>query len=429
MALRDLFADTRPLRVPAYRRLFIANIVTVIGAQLTIVAVPAQIYSITGSSAYVGLTGIFGLVPLVVFGLYGGSLSDAMDRRRLLMVTGLGLAAASGLLWLLAFIRTDSVWLVLVALALQQAFFAVNQPARSAILPSLVHSSQLAAANTLNMTLMTFGAIVGPLVGGMLIPVLGYPLLYAFDAVALGVALWAIARLPALPPRTDAGGQVRRAGFASVMEGFAYLRTSPVLLMSFVVDIIAMVFGMPRAMFPQIAHESFGGPPSGGAVFALLSAGLSIGATAAGVFSGWVSRVSRQGRAVVICIVVWGAAMALFGAFLPLAHSLWWAALVGALACLMVGGGADTISAAFRTTMLQQAADDDKRGRLQGVFTVVVAGGPRIADVVHGYATSLVGTAWTSIGGGVLCIVGVLAAAALAPSFMRYRAPRDTVDG
>lgn len=431
MSLRALFADTRPLRVPAYRRLFIANIITVIGAQMTIVAVPAQIYFMTGSSAYVGLAGLFGLVPLVVFGLYGGALTDVLDRRKLLMVTGSGLGVASVLLWLLAFSGTSNVWLVLTALAFQQAFFAMNSPARNAILPSIVPPTQLAAANTLNMTLMSFGAIVGPLVGGLLIPVLGFSLLYLFDALALIASLWAIILLPPLPPVGRSAGAPRpRVGFGSVLEGFAYLRTAPILLMSFVVDIIAMVFAMPRAMFPQMAHETFSGPATGGFAFAVLSAAMAVGATLGGVFSGWVSRVSRQGLAVVWCIVVFGLAMAALGLFLPLAQSFWWAALAGVVACLVIGGGADTVSASFRTTILQQGADDDKRGRMQGIFIVVVAGGPRVADVVHGYAAAAVGTAWTSIIGGLLCAGGVLLAAALVPSFVRYRAPRsDDVAG
>lgn len=193
--LRGVFADTRPLQTPDFQRLWVANIVTVIGAQLTVVAVPAQIYSITGSSGMVGLTGLFGLVPLVVFGLWGGALADHMDRRRLLEITTAGLIATTALFWLQAFLGLNNVWLLLGLFSLQQAFFAVNQRTRTAILPKLLPTDQLPAANALNMTVMSAGAIAGPLVGGALIPVFGYAWLYFIDTITL-FAVW---RLPPLP--------------------------------------------------------------------------------------------------------------------------------------------------------------------------------------------------------------------------------------
>lgn len=415
-----MVADTRPLQVLAFRRLWLANIVTVIGAQLTVVAVPAQIYAMTGSSAYVGLTGLFGLVPLIVFGLYGGALADAMDRRVLLMISTLGLISTSVLFWLQAALGLNNVWLLLALFAVQQAFFAINQPTRSAVLPRIIPHEQLPAANSLNMTVMQAGAIAGPLVGGALIPVLGFSWLYLVDSITLFATLWAVVRLPALPPT----GTAQRAGLRSVLDGFVYLRGHKVLLMSFVVDIIAMVFGMPRALFPQVAHESFGGPADGGLAFALLFAAIPAGAVLGGVFSGWVSRVSRQGLAVVCAIVAWGAAMVVFGVAVGLADGGADHWLVLALLGLVVGGAADMASAAFRSTMLQQAASDDVRGRLQGVFIVVVAGGPRVADVAHGAAAAAAGTAVAAAGGGLLVIVLVLLAAVAVPAFVRYRVPR-----
>jgi MFS family permease len=417
---REHLADTRPLQQPDFRRLWNANIITVIGAQLTVVAVPAQIYAITGSSAYVGLTGVFGLVPLVVLGLYGGALADAMDRRKLLMITTVGLICTSGLFWAQAATDTRNVWVILTIFAVQQAFFAVNQPTRTALLPRIVPLEQLPAANALNMTVMQFGAIAGPLVGGALIPVLGYSWLYLADTLTLTATLWAVVMLPAMPPL----GPITKAGMRSVLNGLGYLRGHPVLLMSFVVDIIAMTFGMPRALFPQLAHQSFGGPVDGGLAFALLFAAIPAGAVLGGIFSGWVSRVSRQGLAVVVSIVVWGVGITVAGLAAAAAGGgtgPWlWACLLG----LMIGGAADMASAAFRSTMLQESASDDVRGRLQGVFTVVVAGGPRIADTLHGGVAALAGAPATAAGGGVLVIVGVLIAAALAPVFVRYRVRR-----
>src|SRR3954465_6519784 len=314
--VRSFLADTRPLQEPHFRRLWTANIVTVIGAQLTIVAVPAQIYAETGSSAYVGLTGVFGLVPLLVFGLYGGALADVFDRRTILVVTTTGLIVTSGLFWLQAFLGGANVWLLLSLFAVQQAFFAVNQPTRSAVLPKIVPPELLPAANSLNMTVFQAGAIGGPLLAGVLIPVTGLTWLYGVDTATLFATLFAVMRLPPLAV-TNAATQA--PGIRAVVEGFAYLRHQPVLLMSFVVDLIAMIFGMPRALFPEIAHVDFGGPDEGGLVFALLFAAIPAGAVIGGVFSGWVSRVERQGRAVIACILVWGAAMIGFGLAVGLA--------------------------------------------------------------------------------------------------------------
>ncbi|MFS3128353.1 MFS transporter [Nocardioides sp. Bht2] len=419
MGLRDALADTRPLRVPTFRRLWTANIITVVGAQLTVVAVPAQIYAMTGSSAYVGLTGIFGLVPLVVFGLWGGALADAMDRRRLLLISTLGLIGTSALFWAQAAFGNTDVWLLLCLFAVQQAFFAINQPTRNAVLPKILPRELLPAANSLNMTVMMAGAIAGPLVGGALIPVMGFSWLYFADTITLFATLGAVWALPALPVE----GVVSAPGLRSVIDGFRYLRGHPVLMMSFVVDIIAMVFGMPRALFPQMAHENFGGPSEGGLAFALLFAAIPAGAVLGGVFSGWVSRVHRHGVAVVAAIVVWGAAMALFGFAVSLADGGAGLMLAVAVVMLMAGGAADMISAAFRTSMLQGAAADAVRGRLQGIFTVVVAGGPRIADVAHGGAAAVVGAPAAAAGGGILVVALVLVAALAVPAFVRYRAP------
>lgn len=419
--LRGLLADTRPLQVPAYRRLFTAQIVTVIGAQLTVVTVPAQIYSMTGSSAYVGLTGIFGLVPLVVFGLYGGSLADHFDRRRILTVTTWGLIITSALFFVQAALGNTNVWLLLAIFSLQQAFFAVNQPTRSAVYPRILPPELLPAANTLGMTVFTGGAIAGPLVGGALIPLLGFSWIYLIDTICLFATLWAVISLPPLPVEAVAGST---PGLRSVLDGFVYLAGHPVLLMSFVVDLIAMIFGMPRALIPEMAHLDFGGPVDGGLAFAVLFAAMPAGAFLGGVMSGWVSRVERHGLAVIVAILVWGGAITGFGIAVALADGsagLW---LAVAVVFFAAGGAADVASAAFRSTMLQSSATDAMRGRLQGVFIVVVAGGPRVADVLHGLVAGQLGAATTTIVGGVLVIVLTLLASALVPAFAKYRVPR-----
>ncbi|WP_280219899.1 MFS transporter [Nocardia neocaledoniensis] len=421
-----LLADTEPLRNPDYRRLWTTNIVTVIGAQLSVVAVPQQIFQITGSSGYVGLAGLFGLVPLIVFGLWGGALADVMDRRTLLIITTAGTGATAVAFWVQAALGLNNVWLVLGLFAAQQAFFAVNQPTRSAAIARLLPPEQIAAASSLSMTVQNVGMIAGPVLAGMLIPVLGLPTLYLLDAIALLATLWAVWKLPAFPPT----GDQRRAGLRAVLDGFRYLTGQRILLASFVVDIIAMVFGMPRALFPQIAHETFHDPAEGGVALGLLFAAISAGAVLGGVFSGWVPRIRRQGLAVIVCIAVWGLAMVGFGIAVGLAGHVFglgvW--LWIAVAFLALGGAVDMISAAFRTAMLLNVSTDEMRGRLQGVFIVVVAGGPRVGDVAHGFAAASLGTAVAAAGGGVLVVIGVVLAALAFPAFVRYRVGRAHSD-
>ncbi len=417
--LRALRMDTTPLRTSRdFRLLFLAGTVFYFGAMISYVAVPYQVYQLTGSNFAVGAIGLVEIAPIIVFGLYGGALADVFDRRTLLIVTTTGLIVTSALFWAQAAAGSTDVWLLLSLFAVQQAFFAVNQPARSAIIPKLVEPHLLPAANSLNMTVGMAGAIAGPMVAGVLIPVIGLEWLYLIDTVTLFATLGAVIRLPSMAV-VDA---VRATpGIRAVIEGFVYLRTQPVLLMSFIVDLIAMVFGMPRALFPEIAHVDFGGPDNGGIVFALLFAAIPAGAVVGGVLSGWVSRVERQGRAVIVCILVWGAAMTGFGLAVSLADHWHTTMLMVALTMLAIGGAADTASAAFRSSMLQSAADDAMRGRLQGVFIVVVAGGPRVADTLHGMAAAAVGTSAAAAGGGVLVVIGVVVASLAVPSFVRYR--------
>jgi MFS family permease len=394
-----LLADTAPLKDLDFRRLWLANIVTVIGAQLTIVAVPAQIYLITGSSAYVGLTGVFGLVPLVVFGLWGGALADAMDRRMLLVCTTVGLIGCSALFWLQAAAGVENVWVILALFSVQQAFFAVNQPTRTAILPRLLPARELPAALSLSMTVTQAGAIAGPLVGGAMIPALGFPLLYLLDTIFLLPTLFAVIRLPSMKPDGDAP---RAAGLRSVIDGLRYLSREKILL-------------------AQMAHENFGGPAEGGWAFALLFVAISAGAVLGGVFSGWVSHVRRQGLAVIVCILIWGVAVAGAGVAVAFSGGSALPILPVVLVLLMIGGAADMASSAFRQSIMLAAANDEVRGRLQGVFLVVVAGGPRIADVAHGAAAASVGVAWATSMGGVGVVLATLVAAVLIPSFIRYR--------
>ncbi|MBO0705467.1 MAG: MFS transporter [Candidatus Dormibacteraeota bacterium] len=403
--------DTRPLRIVPYRRLWSSSVVTQFGSQLTIVAVPKQLYDITGSSAYVGLSGLVALVPLAVFGLWGGVVADVVDRRRLLLATNSGIALTSALLCVQAATGARSVGLILALLGLQQACFGMNQTTRGAVIVRLVPPADLPAANALNTTMVQLGAVIGPLMAGALLPFVGLAPLYLLDSVGLTVMLYAVWRLPPLPPTA---GAPTRAGLRNLLEGFRYISARSVLLLSFLADLIAMIVGMPRALFPEMALHTFGDPAGGGLALGILYAAIPIGAVTGTLFSGLFTRVRRYGVMVVLAIVAWGLAMTGFG----LTNALWIAAIF-----LGLGGVADVVSAIFRRAILQTGASDEMQGRSQGVFTVVVAGGPRMADLVHGTVGAALGTRLTVTAGGLLVVVLMVAVTALAPAFWRYRGP------
>ncbi|KOX22666.1 MFS transporter permease [Saccharothrix sp. NRRL B-16348] len=401
--------DTRPLKIVAFRRLWLSTVVTAVGSQLTAVAVPKQVYDLTGSSGWVGVSAGVALVPLLVFGLYGGAIADVVDRRKLLVVTNTGIAVTSVLLWAQAALHVDSVWLVIALLGLQQVFFAVNAPARTASIARLVPADQIPAATALGATVMMFGGVFGPLLAGALMPVVGLSTLYLADAIALTLTIWAVWKLPPLPPLS---GTSRRAGVRDVVDGFRYLALQKILLASFLLDIIAMVFGMPRALFPEMAENTFGDPAGGGLALGLLFAAMPLGAMLFGLTSGWTSRVHRHGMGVVYAVVAWGVAMVGFG----LSHALWLAVVF-----LAVGGAADMVSMVFRSAILQTAAPDEMRGRMQGVFIVVVAGGPRLADLLHGTTGALIGPGTATALGGVLVVVATALSVLAIPAIRRYR--------
>ncbi|MDX3695601.1 MFS transporter [Streptomyces europaeiscabiei] len=401
--------DTRPLRRPAYRRLWSSTIVTAVGSQLTAVAVPKQIYDITGSSAWVGYASLAGLLPLVVFALWGGAVADSVDRRILLLVTNTGIAVTSVLFWIQAVTGLESVWTLMTLLALQQAFFGLNSPARNASVARLVPADELAAAAALGSTVTQLGLVAGPLLAGALIPVIGLAELYLIDALALCITLWAVHKLPSLPPLDTT--TTRRAGWREVLAGFRYIALHKVLLLSFLADIIAMVLGMPRALFPQLADTTYA-PYGEGLALGLLFAAIPIGAVVGGLMSGTFSRSHRHGLMVVVAVMAWGAAITGFG----LSTSLWIAVLF-----LAAAGVADMVSMIFRGAILLSAATDEMRGRMQGVFTVVVAGGPRLADVLHGTAGAAFGARAAVVVGGLLVIAAMLLLATVTPALRRYR--------
>lgn len=411
-----LFADLTPLRVSApYRRLWAALGISNIGQQMTAVAVGLQVWDITESSFMVGLVGLAQLIPLIGFGLYGGTLSDAFDRRTVGFLSAIGLWSASVLLLLQSLAGWENVYVLYLVVALASAFFAVGNPARQAIIPRLIEPELLPAANALSMITWNLGFTLGPVLGGLVVAATGtVTSAYAIDVVAFALVAWAMFRLPKLPPIIEEGAERPRAGWASVRQGFEFLRGKKNLQMTFYQDIVAMVFGMPRALFPAIAAQWYGGTTAEIAlVLGLLSAAPAAGALISGVLSGWLATVRWQGRAIVASIIVWGAAIAVFG----LVRTLWIA-----LVLLAIAGAADNVSAVFRSTILQAATPDEYRGRLQGVFTVVVAGGPRLGDVEAGTVAALGGETVSVVSGGLLCIAGAVGLVARDRSFLRYDA-------
>ena len=405
--------DLSPLRQPAYRRLFLGIAATMLGQQMTLVAVPYQVYRLTGSSLLVGATSMVALVPLILFGLLGGAIADAMDRRRLMVITSAGAALTSALLAVQAAVSERGNLVVLwVLTAAVSAFAAVNQPARSAVIPALVGVEGVPAANALSMTVRQAGVIVGPLVAGLLIGSGHLFLTYAIDAAGFVAAVLLLRGLPSLPPGREPGPLRFGTAVRGVWEGFGFLGTQPVLLMTFVVDIVAMLFAWPQAVFPQLSLTRFAGSPNS---LGWLFAGISIGALLMGLTSGWVARVDRQGAVVLGAIAVWGVAIIGFG----VASALWLA-----VGCLAIAGAADMVSAVLRTAMLQLAAPEEMRGRMQGVFIVVVTGGPRLGDLRAGWIAAATSVTVAMVSGGVIIVLAMVLAAVVVPSFWLFRASR-----
>ncbi|MEU0097673.1 MFS transporter [Streptomyces sp. NPDC006267] len=403
-----ILADLTPLRLSAdYRRLWFGNTVSWIGQGMTALAVSLQVYEITGSAFSVGLIGFCSLVPLVVFGLYGGAVADSVDRRKLGLFSALGSFALSVVLVAATVAGVERVGLLYAVVALQAVCFALNAPARSSMIARLLPAEQLPAANALNSMTSTTGALVGPMLGGLIVGWWGYRAAYSVDVATFAVSLYTMWRLPSMLPDRREGDTGKRA---SVRDGLRFLGTRPNLRMTFFTDLCAMVLAHPRALFPVVAVLWYGGDAR---TTGLLVAAPAFGMLLAGVFSGWLGRIRRHGLAVLLAVGSWGAAIAVFG----LTRNLWLGLLFLALA-----GCADTISMVFRNTMLQAAVPDEMRGRLQGVFIVVVAGGPRLGDFLAGTVADLAAPTVAVTGGGVLCVVGVTLLALKWRAFARYDA-------
>ena len=409
--LARIAVDIRPLRESRdFRRLWFGTGISAIGSQITTVAIPFQLYELTGSTLMVGLLGIAALVPLLIVPIYGGAVADAVDRRRLLLYSDVALLIVSVGLLANALLAKPTVWFLFVAEGLGTAAYGFQRPARNALTPRLVRDDQLLAAIAVEDVIFTLARVAGPVMGGVLISVVGLGGAYAIDIATFGASLFAIWLLPPAPPAPDAD----RPSLQSILDGFRYVRRRKVLLGIFLVDTNAMIFGMPRALYPALAEKLGGGASLLGLLYAAPFAGALLGS----LTSGWMMAVRRQGLAVCVAAAAWGVAIALVG----FAEAVWFA-----LVFLAAAGAADFVSAVLRSNILLTATPDAMRGRLSGIELAQVAGAPEIGNVEAGVVASLTSVRASIVSGGVLTVVGTVAVALALPALVRYdaRRPQD----
>ena len=402
---RHVLMDLTPLRRSRDFRALIGGLgVSTLGTQLTQVAVPYQVYSLTHSSLDVGLVSLTSLFPLIFGSLLGGTLVDSVDRRRLLLVVeALGATMSAGLA-----VNSDlgpRLWPLFVFPAGAAALSGLDSSARNAMVPSMVGLRMVPAANAMFQALFQTGSIVGPAAAGLLLAGAGVRVVYWLDVASFVVALIAVLVISPQP----ASGGAARPGLRSMAEGFRFVGRTPQVQGAYLIDVNAMVFGMPRALFPALAATVFGG---GATTVGLLYAAPGAGALLGALTTGWVGRVKRQGMAVIVAVLVWGLAVTGFGL-------VRW--LPAALVLLAVAGWADVLSAVFRNTIIQFSGPDSLRGRLMGVQMAVVAGGPRLGDLEAGAVATEFGLATSVVSGGLACIAGALVVARLIPGFRHQR--------
>jgi MFS family permease len=397
--------DIGPLRRHRdYRLLWIGLAVSFFGSQVAFVAVPYQVYKLTGSTAVVGFLALVALVPLLLSAIVGGAFADAVDRRLMVRFAELGLALCSTALLVNALLPSPQVWVLFVVEAAAAALGGFLRPSLDSLTPRLVEKHELTAAGALDSLRFQIGLIGGPALGGVLIAAIGLPGVFGIDIATFLVSLVALTMMPAVPPPPDAA----RPSLRRIAEGFRYARSRPELVGTYGVDMVAMFFGMPTALYPAFA-KNFGGP----GVLGLLYAAPPVGSLLATATSGWTRRVHRHGLAVIIAAAAWGVGILLLG----LAPSL-----PLALAALAFAGAADMISGIFRSIIWNQTIPDRLRGRLAGIEQVSYSSGPLLGDVEAGIVGSLAGVRASIVSGGVLCVLGVAAAAVLLPAFRRYDA-------
>ena len=387
--------------------------ISVLGRQIVTVAVPYQVFLMTHSSLAVGLLGVVQAIPIIAAGLYGGTLADRFDRRSVMIAGQILMAATSVVLVATALGRGGPLWLIYLATALSAGVGTVIHSAQSALIPRLIGLQRLPVALALNAGLFQITVVVGPALAGLILAGLGLPAAYALDVACFAATLAVIWRLAPQPP--VAASSI--GGWRAPIEGLRHVWKSQVLIGIFAVDLAAMVFGMPRALFPALATQVFQVGPSGlGLLYAAPGAGALIGA----VFLGGVGRVRRQGLSVIWAVAAWGTAITLFG----LSERAFWLGL----GCLAVAGLADMVSSIFRHTLLQSEAPDQLRGRLSAFNVMVITAGPRLGDLESGAVAALSSIQFAVVSGGLLSIAGAAAVAVLLPGLRRQRAPRSALE-
>lgn len=427
--LRSLFVDVSPLRQsPAFARLWIGTSVAQIGAQVTIVAVGLHIYELTHSTLAVSLVALWALGPMILAGFIGGALADSFDRRLVALATAIVAWASIGTMTVIAFLDVQATWPYYALAAVNAASATIMGATRGAMLPRLLPTQLLPAAAALSGITMGLAITVGPAVAGILVATVGVPWTYLLDAVLFTGAFLGILSLPAMVP----DGPRSAPGFGSVVESIRFLKRAPNVRATFIWDLVAMIFGTPRVVFPAAGALMLGG---GAVTVGALTACFAAGALLSGLFSGPLGLVRRQGRAVTLAIAVFGVCTALFGVVLLVTAAVGGGvapeapilpAIVLAGLALAGTGAADNVSAVFRTTILQAAAPDDVRGRMQGLFYVVVAGGPRVGDLLAGGIATLIALWAPPLLGGIVILGIMLALLRLAPGFQRYDARNPT---
>lgn len=408
--LRRLAIDIGPLRASRdFRLIWSGLFVTSTGSQFTLVAVFVQVKELTGSEAAVGATGLAYLLGLVAGALAGGAILDAWDRRRLLMMAQVGLATGSSILLLGAIAGRPPLWLIYAGLAVLAASSAMDGPTRSAIVARILKPAQLPAAQALNQVVWNTAALIGPLLAGLVIAWASVTVAFAIDLASIACMFVAAALLHPMPPSREDHADT---GLRAIRDGFDFARKHRLIMSTFVIDLIAMIFGLPRVLFPFLIVDQFHQSPK---AIGLLFAALAVGALLGALTSGWTGRVRRQGLAVIVSVAAWGMAIAAFG------WSGDWLWL--GLAMLALAGWADVISAIFRNTILQMSSPDRLRGRLFGIHILVVTGGPRLGDVEGGLVARLVSPTFSVVAGGLACVLGAGLVALWYPELRRVRTP------
>jgi MFS family permease len=396
--------DISPLRKHRdFRFVFAGQFVSAFGSFLTYVALPVQIYALTGSSAIVGLLGAAQLAPLAVTALWGGALADAIDRRRLLLWCETLLLCGSLALAANSLFPHPSVTLLFVVAALMSAVDGFHRPALESLTPKLVDVEDLSAVSALASLRGTSAAIAGPAMAGVCIATLGLSFTFGIDVLTFAISLFALSRIRSMPPSESA----KPPGLSSIKEGLVYAASRPELIGTYAVDIIAMTFAMPLAVFPALAAQ-LGGPYAVGYLYSA----MSVGAFLTTLFSGWTRNVQRRGAAVAIAATLWGLAITALG---------YSTSLYAAVACLVFAGAADMVSGLFRMTIWNETIPSELRGRMAAIEQLSYMSGPLLGNARAGFMAERFGLARSIIWGGFVCVAGVVACVPLLPAFWRYR--------